>query len=268
MNKIMERLQEYYNIVADRGHEIVGVFLQGSQNYQLDYEGSNIDCKAVVLPKLNDFILGNKMVGTTLVLDNNEHIDLKDLRLMIECFRKQNINFVEILFTKFKIVNPKYEEFWQILVDNNEKIAHYNNYSSLKCIVGMALEKHKALEHPYPATKDKIDKYGYDGKQLSHQLRLLEFMERYIFGEKYSDCLVSKRKDFLINIKRNKEYSLEEARIVSNETMSKISSIKSKYFNNNPVIINKEVEELFNKVLLDIIRYSLEDEILGNVGWC
>lgn len=261
--KIMDRLQENYNIVVNQGYEIVGVFLQGSQNYELEYEGSDIDCKAVILPKFNDFVLNNKMVSTTHVLENNEHIDLKDIRLMFDCFKKQNINFVEILFTKYKILNPKYESFWQRLINNNELIAHYNNFVAVNCMAGMALEKYKALEHPYPATMDKIEKYGYDGKQLSHQLRIKEFIQRYVEGEKYSDCLVSKMKYYLISVKCNKEYNLDEARVLALETITFIDNYKKGYMNTNPVVVNQKVETILNDVLVDIIKYNFQTELLG-----
>jgi hypothetical protein len=48
----MEQVKRHYDeacklLPEDR---IVGVFLQGSQNYGLDYEGSDIDTKCIVLP--------------------------------------------------------------------------------------------------------------------------------------------------------------------------------------------------------------------------
>ena len=261
MNKIMNRLQENYNTVINKGYELVGIFLQGSQNYELDYEDSDIDCKAIILPKFNDFVLNNKMVSTTHVLENNEHIDLKDIRLMFDCFKKQNINFVEILFTKYKIINPKYANLFQPLLDNNEMIARYNNYASVNCIVGMAMEKYKALEHPYPATMDKIEQYGYDGKQLSHELRLAEILPRYISGEPYADCLVSKQRDYLINVKCNKEYGLEDARVLAQKTLSLITSIKAKYMNRNAVKINKDVDILLNEVLVNIVKHDFKTEL-------
>jgi len=261
MDKIMSRLQEMYNETESMGYEIVGVFLQGSQNYGLSYEDSDIDSKAILLPKFNDFVLNKKPFSTTHVCENNEHIDFKDIRLMFDCFRKQNINFVEILFTKYKILNSKYEKLFQPLLDNNEMIARYHNYASVNCIAGMAMEKYKALEHPYPALIDKIEKYGYDGKQLSHELRLLEFLPRYISGESYADCLVSKQRDYLINIKCNKEYSLEEARILAKETLSLITSIKDKYMNRNKVEVNKEVDVLLNEVLLNIMKHNFITEL-------
>ena len=46
-DKIMKRVQEHYDEALQYFPEeqIVGVFLQGSQNYELDYEGSDVDTK-------------------------------------------------------------------------------------------------------------------------------------------------------------------------------------------------------------------------------
>lgn len=111
-NVIMRRLREHYDeacglIPEDR---IVGVFLQGSQNYGLDYEGSDVDSKCIVIPTLEDICFNKKAISTTHIRKNDEHIDLKDIRLMFQTFRKQNMNFVEILFTEYKIINPLYED--------------------------------------------------------------------------------------------------------------------------------------------------------------
>lgn len=258
--KIIERLKENYNTVVNDGYEIVGIFLQGSQNYKLDYEGSDIDCKAIILPTFNDFVLNNKLVSFTKVLENNEHIDIKDIRLMFDCFKKQNINFVEILFTKYNIMNPKYSNLFQVLFDNNELIARYNNYASVNCINGMSLEKYKALEHPYPATLDKIEKYGYDPKQLHHIVRLNEFLKRYIEGELYEDCLISKTKEHLIEVKKGL-YSLEEAREIAKLLSQETTSLKNKYMENNKLEINNTVEIMLNEVLVDIIKYYFKQKL-------
>lgn len=260
MNKIMKRLQEHYNEVVDMGYEIVGLFLQGSQNYELAYENSDIDSKAILLPKFNDFVLNNKMVSTTHIMKNNEHVDLKDIRLMFNCFKKQNINFVEILFTKYKIINPKYEKFIQNMFDNNEKIARYNNYATVNCISGMSMEKYKALEHPYPSLIDKIEKYKYDPKQLHHIIRLNEFIKRYLAGEKYSDCLVTKNKEYLIEVKKG-IHTLEEARVLAKSLSDETHQIKTDYMNNNPVCIDKECEDILNEVLLEIIKHNFKCEL-------
>lgn len=240
--KIMNRLKENYKTVEDMGYEIVGIFLQGSQNYNLSYENSDIDCKVIILPRFDDFILNKKPVSTTHVLENNEHIDLKDLRLMFDCFKKQNINFVEILFTKYRIMNPKYEALFQPMFDNNELIARYNNCASINCMSGMAMEKYKALEHPYPATIDKINKFGYDGKQLHHLIRVNEFIKRYINGDPYKDCLISRQRDYLISVKTNREYNLDEAREIAETMCDETYQIKKEYMENTELVVNNSIE--------------------------
>lgn len=260
-NEIMNRLQEHYNTVVDMNYEIVGIFLQGSQNYNLDYDGSDIDSKAIILPRFDDFVLNRKPVSTTHILENNEHIDIKDMRLMFDCFKKQNINFVEILFTKYKIMNPKYKSLFKPMFDNNELIARYNNYASVNCISGMSLEKYKALEHPYPATIEKIEKFGYDPKQLHHIIRLNEFIKRYIDGESYKDCLISKNTKYLINVKKGL-HTLEEAREIAKRLSDETRKIKNDYMNTHKPIMNKEAENIMQKVLLDIIKYSFKSELM------
>ena len=80
----------------------------------------------MLLPSLDDIIFNNQPISTTHIRANNEHIDFKDARLMIQCFYKQNINYLEILFTDFFIVNPKYIEYNDFLRKNAELVAHYD----------------------------------------------------------------------------------------------------------------------------------------------
>ena len=251
----MERLQSDYNLAVSMGYEVVGVFLQGSQNYGLAYENSDIDTKVIVLPKFDDFVVNAKPVSTTHVLPSNEHMDLKDIRLMFECFRKQNINFVEVLFTEYHILNEKYAHLFEPLMEHAERIARYDIHLALNCMAGMSLEKFKALEHPYPATKDKIEKFGYDPKQLHHIIRLNRFMKAYIAGKSYATCLKPKDVKFLIEVKRGR-YCLEEARFIAKALCEEAVAMKNKYIENNPVEVDKKVEDLLTQVLVDCLSTS------------
>ena len=257
--KIMNRMNEHYNHLIENGYEVVGLFLQGSQNYELDYELSDIDTKAIVLPSLEDIVLERVPVSTTLVLENDEHIDVKDIRTMFKTFKKQNINFVEALFTKFHILNEKYAHLFEPMMENAERVARYNNYAAINCMAGMAMEKKKAMEHPYPATLSKIEKFGYDPKQLHHIMRMTEFMRRYVNGEPYADCLVSKNKDYLLEVKKGC-LDLENARIAADLGVSVTGEIKRTYMTENPVKIDVECDKMMEKVLTDIITLRLKSE--------
>ena len=76
--KILARMNEHLISVLESKKEWVGLFLQGSQNYNLDYEGSDIDTKVIVLPSFEDFVLMRKPISYTHIMENNEHVDFKD----------------------------------------------------------------------------------------------------------------------------------------------------------------------------------------------
>lgn len=259
--EIAARLKSDYNYVNSLGFNVLGVFLQGSQNYSLSYEGSDIDTKVIIIPSFEDFALDNRPISTTLILPSNEHIDLKDIRLMHDSFRKQNINFIEILFSKYRYLNPEYAALYQPMFDNNEKIAHYNNYAAVNCIAGMVYEKRKALTHPYPSLLDKIQKYGYDNKQLHHILRCEEFLNRYINGVPYAECLIPTEPQRLIDVKAKYIYTLDQAIEIADSTLRVVQDVKQKYMDAHPVVIDKEVDEIMNSVLINVLKHSFTKEL-------
>lgn len=262
--EVQKQVQNHYNKLVELGYNVVGVFLYGSQNYELDYEKSDVDTKAIVIPTLNDIILNRQPVSTTVDMGDNCLCDVKDIRKMFECFKKQNINFIELLFTKYYVLNSKYEELYKPMLENNEKIARYNNYASLNCMSGMALEKYNALTHPYPSIKEKIDKYGYDHKQLHHILRIKDFIQRYVNYERYETILIPKDKDELLKVKSSYVYSLEDAKRIAKETCDYIKDFKDEYMKNNEVFVDKEAEKVMQDVLTDIITFSIKSEVNTN----
>lgn len=269
---VMRRVQEHHVIAVEKyGDRVLGTFLQGSWNYGWDLcdEESDVDTKCIVLPTFEDFCLGKKPVSTTHVLENGEHLDAKDLRLYMDCFKKQNVNFVEILFTDFKVVNPKYEEQWNRLVDAREQIGRYDMKRALSCIVGMAFEKNKALCHPYPTLKDKIEKYGYDGKQVSHIMRLHAFMTLYMSGESYADCLKCKGDTQFLEhcrqVKRHEFGDLKWAKAFSETTCSLLKERKDEWLEENPNYeYDKEIEKLMNDVCIECMKINFLDFIKNN----
>lgn len=228
---IMAQVERHYREAMMRYPEdrIIGVFLQGSQNYGLDYEGSDIDTKCILAPTWEDLCFNRKAVSTTHILDNEEHLDAKDIRLYFQCFRKQNLNFLEILFTPYKIINPLYREFWNELIENNEAIAHYDPIGAVKTMKGIAMEKFHAMEHEYPSKVELIQKYGYDPKQLHHLIRVDEYLGRYIEGVPYADCLISEQSDYLHDVKAIVDgkvyYELEDARSLAKMVLAHVTGL-------------------------------------------
>ena len=259
--KVWTRLRKDYSDVTAMGHKVLGVFLQGSQNYDLDYEGSDIDTKAIILPTFEDIVLNHKPVSTTHIREDNTHIDLKDIRLMWECFRKQNINFLEILFTDYFVVGHDYCGHWESMRKIAEDIAHYNNYAAINCIAGMVFEKRAALCHPYPTLKDKIEKHGFDNKQLHHIVRCTEFLKRYIAGVPYEHCLLPLNPEYLIELKSEYKLSLDEAKAIADSCVEEVKAVKQEYMDTHPVQVNEAVHNRMQDILVAILKQSLRDDI-------
>ena len=78
------------------------------------------------------------------------------------------------------------------------------------------MEKYHAFDHPYPSRMDYINKYGYDPKQLHHQIRFKEFLERYFKDEPYEDCMKPHDPEYLKAVKRGL-LPLDEARAMREE---------------------------------------------------
>lgn len=266
MIDIKNRLNEHFTEALQYFpmDNIVTLCLQGSQNYHLETDNSDVDTKLIITPTFQQIAFNKQPVSTTHVRTNNEHIDFKDVRLYIDTFRKQNLNFLEILFTKYQLINPDYAQEWGKLITMREDVAHYNPWRAVKSMKGVGLEKYHALEHRYPAKVDIIDKWGYDGKQLHHLVRIDEFLKKYIAGVSYEECLIPNDPEYLIALKNQGYYPLEKAREVAEKTVQSITEIADNFCATHQDKANKNTELLFQEVQYNIMRKSVEKELKKN----
>lgn len=124
------------------------------------------------------------------------------------------------------------------------------------------MEKKKALCHPYPSLIDKIEKYGYDGKQLHHIIRMNNFIYYYGEGNSFEECLTYlPNKEDLIKAKLN-QYSLDEALYLAEEFDNKTKNLKDKYSTKKDEI-NKDALEVLNKVQYNVMKRKLKGDILN-----
>lgn len=265
--KIMTRLEEHLNHLKSLGYEVVGIFVQGSQNYDLDiYDEdymSDLDSKAIVLPKFEDFVDGKEPVSTTIILPNNEHIDTKDIRVMFEILRKANCNFLEILFTDFYIINPKYHADFKVVMDNAERLAFANTKALLNGISGMSMQKYVALKHPYPTIIDKIEKYGYDPKQLHHIFRMNQFMERIINGEMFGSALTAHNKEGLIKLKKG-VLPLGIAETYAKTLNEATHDMKERYLANHEIDIDEDAYNIYKQCKKEILTKWFKEQLKEN----
>ena len=221
----------------------------------------------LVVPKLDDLISGKNMVSVKYDFEN-EQIDVKDIRVMMEMWRKQNQSYLEILFTKHKIITPKYKEFMNNILNLKNDIVKMNLPQLARCISGMSKEKVEALEHEYPATIDKIQKYGYDPKQLASIIRLTHLIENLFENHVSFDKAIwydnKELREYMLNIKRGKT-SLEDARQLAALYDSKTEAIKN-------VVVEQYGKECFDDKIYEALQeqvYALvKFAIIENVKAC
>jgi hypothetical protein len=154
-----------------------------------------------------------------------------------------------------------YEKQWSRVVDNNELIARYNEVSAVRTMKGIAMEKFHALEHRYPSKIDIIDKYGFDGKQLHHLFRVEEYLKRFIDGEPYADCLISNQSEYLKKVKTHGYYSLEQARVLAQESLDRVCAIADKFRSEHLDSPNEQVDLLLDDVQKEIMMIAIKKEI-------
>lgn len=236
--EITAKLQAVSAYVTELGYHPIYVALYGSQNYGLDVYSdeyqSDFDYKVIVIPKLWDLVRDSKPVST--VLDyGGGHIDVKDVRVYMDTAMKLNPAYLEILLTdNYIAVNEGINVMPSMRLYVNG-LLHGMAPLFVKAAYGMFLEKKKAMCHPYPTIAWKIEKWGYDGKQVHHMYRLLIMLRAFKETGKLNLFPPEEERKFMIDLKLN-HYSLEEVLPMIEVWESEITAIRQELEQKYPVI--------------------------------
>lgn len=259
---------ETVEFLQAKGYRVIYCALYGAQNYNLQRDKSDYDYKAIVVPTLKDIVFNSKPVSETINLPFDGQVDVKDVRLMIDQWKKGATNFVELLFTDWFWVNPDYSPmFWFRL--NRDKIAHANEESSLKAMVGMIKEKYNALNHPYPVQVEEIEEFGYASKQLSHEMRLLAMMSQFNkkpYGAvlnpfKGGDEKVQEYWKEILDVKaRNVNYDVDKAMALGKRIVLEADAWFEQY-KNFGFKFDKETIDAMDEQKFQIIKRALEADL-------
>jgi predicted nucleotidyltransferase len=267
MKKIIKKLKHQKSTIESQGHKVAYICLYGSQNYGLDiytddYQ-SDLDMKAILIPTLDDLINNNKPISTVIETEWGE-CDLKDIRSYFETLLKGNPAYLETLFTKYYIVDDGFETEFKEILSFKDDLVHTLRAQMIRAMYGMMLEKEKALCHPYPSIAHKIEKFGYDGKQAHHVLRMWLMMKDYFkFKKPLSDCFYpsSEYKQSLINLKLSIP-SLDYVKNNVQEIMTKANHLRDE-------VIESTNENTFDYSIkndfINLSRKIIKDKIIKDI---
>lgn len=239
-NMVLEKLNEHYNYVTNKYGEdrVIGVFLYGSQNYQCDTEFSDVDSKAIICPPIKDYIF-EKRVSIEHTFESGEHCEIKDIREMVKMWEKQNINFLEILWTPYYLINyPLYGEVWTTCFKmHREEIARYNPIKAIRSICGQSLNTvRRGMNNP---------------KAIANGWRYKNFLEKYKAGTPYGNCLIPDEdiRQKVIEYKKLKEDDID----LFNEATTLLHYFEDTLNNTPPVPQNIDpwIKELLLRFLPD-----------------
>jgi hypothetical protein len=142
----------------------------------------------------------------------------------------------------------------------SEAISRMHPNQALRAMAGTSMEKLKALEHPYPGTMDKINKYGYDPKQLHHILRINDLISRFVADEEpYAKILIPKQPEYLMRVKKGL-YSLEDARRIAYETDQATKKLKDENLTEIEYI-DKFTENALDELKCKFIKQFLKESL-------
>lgn len=181
---IKDTLYKYYNEITNKypDNEIVGIFLFGSQNYNLDTELSDIDAIAIICPSWNNVILTERPISTTLHMDEGD-IKVVDIRYALRDMTKPAIFSMEALFTKYKIINSKYKTLWEEVEKHKDLIANSDINNVINSTLGMANQIYKDFHSAY-----KNDEMVGARKKASRLVFVNYFLSCFLKGDNVEDC--------------------------------------------------------------------------------
>ena len=241
-------------------YEVLGVFVFGSQNYSVDTDSSDIDTKAIIVPNLDDLIAG-RSITPTYQRDNGE-LHVYDIKSFHESIVKQAPNFVECLFTEFKIINSEYSTYYNDIIDNREAIARGDIGRTYRSLRGTIQNKEKKLFTAMPSNAEKVRRYGYDNKAFADILRMQEFIIRYLNGVSYQDCLTPCYPDEIIEYKTTFQFTPDDIQAQIEQIEHSLKTIEESFAD---VLDTVQFDELLyvmlQRVTKECITHNLRKKI-------
>jgi predicted nucleotidyltransferase len=197
MTKIMNHKEAVLKKYPE--YQILGIFLYGSQNYNIATEKSDVDIKAIIIPTVEQLAFSPVRVGTIEFSDGG-HCEIMSIVHWVENLKKQNVNFVETLFTQYRWINPFYLNKWkETFLEKREDIANYDKDRMVKSIC------HQAI--------NTLSRYD-TGKSLANGYRFRYFLYNKLKGVDYLKCIKVSNplNEYLIELKLDKTIGLESER--------------------------------------------------------
>lgn len=275
-NKVKARLEQHLSeaLVNLPIYDWFMIAVNGSYNYDMDTEHSDIDSKLLVIPSLEQLVSGKRINELYCMKDNGEHVEVKDIRNYFDVMLKQNVNFVETLYAQVWIINPKYMDLFSVLFNMRDVISNCNPKATVNCIQGMARQRRIQMLRDSPVRHDSIVRHGYDIKSFYHLVRMCVFGIRYMRGVDYQECLLNTQipglKNYILAAKNPEEnYSLRQIEEVADFYLHELDRNIQSYledlrpFEEDYARLAADVRDILDMLAFKIIKRAISKEYNG-----
>lgn len=179
--------------------------LQGSQNYNLDDELSDIDTISLMVPSFEQLVLDINVAKKTHSINYSDGIStIKDFRAVFRTFIKGAVNVYQILYTPYVSVNEKYRKHFDYLRSMADDITSNNQRSIIYSTLGVIRSNLASITR----VDERILSSNELGKRFAMSFYYREFIERFMDGESFGSAMVTQNADYLKRLKRWKVDSL------------------------------------------------------------
>lgn len=246
--QILARLQEHLQyFLDDFQSEYIGIFLYGSQNYGLADENSDIDSHIIFLPPEED---RERALSLERDLPDNERLSIYPLKAFYNGLMRGRGTLLEILYTEYYIINPKYQEWWNWLIEHREEIAHITEINWYRDIFSRTKDNMYRMVENMQLDSGMSEQLGYAQKPRYRCMLLAAMLEKYVNGAPYMDVLHPVEEyELLMKVKQGL-CSQEEADKYAEEAVEKMNQLFADY---SPAPDNLQLQRQlykhFNKLL-------------------
>lgn len=247
----MTRVRKHYDFAKTLVPEerIIGVFLYGAQNYNMDDEFSDVDTRCIYVPSFDELVFPAGITNKEEILDNDEHLTLIDIRNFMRAIRMSDPSHLETLFTKYFILGPNFQELWKSFVQHRELIARYQPYA----FVNIAY-------HISNNAAERQKKSPYNPKHTAIIFRYESLVKDYIEGKPLEKAYIPEKADFFIKVKRGL-YMRNEGLRHNQNSINCIKEMVDKYGLTMKNVVNVKAREIIEEYQKIFIQHQILKEL-------
>lgn len=249
-NNVVKQIKKLYP-------KVCLIVLQGSQNYNLDDDQSDVDVKAFVVPTVEDLLYCRYVENATVATDGGL-AEVKDIRRFPELLKKANPTYIELLFSKMVWTAPWFKDVWnKHIKGKGQKLIEERTNSFFNATRGMILQKMSSIFKRTEGNSKMFDEFGYNPKDLCHAARLVKILEdvnqqrKNDFTDWSYEEILRRNDDFnkYLRLLKREKLSIEEVKEISRNILHKVQYLYQEEFNKVENVSDKTINEIEKQVI-------------------